>query len=63
MKAMGYAAEKMKQNDGSQSNEILFWQAFEKRADRHGKTLNHSFCSITAPIMLILVMIMCQTLL
>lgn len=30
MKAMGYAAEKMKQNDGKQSNEVLFWQAFEK---------------------------------
>lgn len=30
VKAVGYSAEVMKKNDGQQSNEVLFWQAFEK---------------------------------
>lgn len=30
VKAVAYSAEVMKRNDGKQSNEALFWQAFEK---------------------------------
>jgi FMN phosphatase YigB (HAD superfamily) len=30
VKAVGYSAEAMKQNDGKQSNELVFWQAFER---------------------------------
>ena len=43
MKAMGYAAEKMKQNDGSQSNEILFWQAFEKASGQTRENFEPQF--------------------
>ncbi len=43
MKAMGYAAEKMKHNDGLQSNEVLFWQAFEKASGQTREAFEPQF--------------------